>query len=307
MPADLQRLARQFTNFAETGTSGDSPLYEHLSRRIANDTGLLALAGEKLPSQPPPNILFAAVHDLLIGGAAHPLRNFYPNLTAQPDTGDPFPAFRDFCLSRRAELLRLIRTRRTQTNEVNRCALLLPAFTAAANRLGGGRVALIELGPSAGLNLNWPHYGYNYGEDRVFRGTAPLEVGASLRGSRLPPLPRVIPPFEIVSNRGVELLPINLSDPENVRWLKALVWPEHTARFELLSRAIEFARQRPPEVLAGDALTRLRGWSPSCTTLSSPTSSRRKSGWRCLSSWRRRAVPARCTGSRLSGCPRRGR
>jgi hypothetical protein len=50
-----------------------------------------------------------------------------------------------------------------QTNEVGRCASLLPAFGVVAARTDGRPLALVELGTSAGLNLVWDAYGYAYG------------------------------------------------------------------------------------------------------------------------------------------------
>ena len=60
------------------------------------------------------------------------------------------------------------RTRSTQTNEVGRCAALLPALTQLAVDApgaphGGGRpLGLVEVGASAGLNLLVDRYGYEY-------------------------------------------------------------------------------------------------------------------------------------------------
>ena len=52
------------------------------------------------PTQRQPVLLFACVHDLLLGAPDDELARFYPNLTATPEAGDPVPAFRRFCASR---------------------------------------------------------------------------------------------------------------------------------------------------------------------------------------------------------------
>ena len=53
----------------------------------------------------------------------------------------------------RAFLRRFVRAERVQTNEVRRSWTLLSCFLLAAERAGVAEVDLVELGPSAGLNL----------------------------------------------------------------------------------------------------------------------------------------------------------
>ena len=53
-----------------------------------------------------------------------------------------------------------MKTRRTQTNEVGRCAAILPA-------LPRGRLALLEVGASAGLCLLMDEFFYDYGVQHV--------------------------------------------------------------------------------------------------------------------------------------------
>jgi hypothetical protein len=56
---------------------------------------------------------------------------------------------------------------------------------------------------------------------------------------------------------GVDRRPIDVTDPDEARWLEACVWPDHVERFERLVAAIDIARTSPPELLAGDAVTSL--------------------------------------------------
>ena len=84
-----------------------------------------------------PVLLFACVHDLLLAGRPDEgLARFYPDLATTPDDGDPMPAFRAFAAAHADELAELLVTRSTQTNEIGRCALLLPAFGLVADEVG---------------------------------------------------------------------------------------------------------------------------------------------------------------------------
>jgi len=243
--------------FADEARRIGAPLYERLSRGIGNDEALRQFAGGVRAGQPPANVLFAAVHFLLLRGAQHPLRDFYANLGGSASGEDPFPVFKDFVETYRDALAPLIATRVTNTNEVGRSALLAPAFRALAKE-AGEPLHLIELGPSAGLNLLWDRYGVRYTRDNsalsldVPKATLTLEC--QLRGEKIPPLG----PAPVVASRvGLERNPVDLSDPGARDWLKALVWPDQVSRFAQLEKALETYAHDKPEIRAGDALTLL--------------------------------------------------
>src|SRR5262245_40224173 len=188
-----------------------APLYAILSEHVRRDPERCALAGLAQPTQPPANMLFGAVHYLLLRGAAHPLRSHYRTLNQGPAEGHPFPLFRDFCITHRASLAWLIATRVTNTNEVARCAYLHAGFLVIAAE-APAPLHLIEIGPSAGLNLNWDKYGYRYLKDgNAYEAGAP---NASLLletrlVDRIPPLGT---PPEIGRRIGLELHPVDLKN-----------------------------------------------------------------------------------------------
>jgi hypothetical protein len=251
------RLAASFRRFAEQEAEpAFSPLYARLCRGIASDPQVLALAADTPPGQPPPNLLLAAVHYLLLKGVRHPLAAFYPSLTSQPDSADAYPAFQSFCLEYASDIRALLLSRRVQTNEVARSACLLPAFELVARRTARAPLSLIEVGASTGLNLLWDHYGYDYGDGRRYGvPDAPLQISCALRGSILPPLPSRLP--DVAFRVGIDLNPVDIQDADAVLWLRALIWPEHHERVSRLNQALDIASARRPEVLAGDALSLL--------------------------------------------------
>lgn len=260
----LEHLAQRFAWRAENiyrGSSREnsSPLYEHLSRNVAQDQDILFLVRNADRSTQIANLLFAAVHYLLIEGAEAPLSQFYSSLSPVP--GPPqeaYPTFRDFCLRNAGEIEQLVTTRRVQTNEVQRCTGLLPAFHLLASRANDPSLAFIEIGCSAGLNLLWDRYQYDYGPAGRFGQDGsevylPCEVG----DNGYLPLLNTLPP---VSYRaGIDINPIDVHDARAIRWMRALIWPEHTDRAERLMQAVEIARRNPPNLIAGNAIDLLPG------------------------------------------------
>jgi hypothetical protein len=241
--------------FAAEARRLGSPLYEGLALGVDTDAGLKALAARARPGQPHANILFAAANFLLLRGADHPLRNFYPTLGGTVG-GDAFPAFRDFAQRHAEALVPLVETRVTNTNETARSSILRAGFAALGER-ESLPLRLIEIGPSAGLNLNWDRYGMRYRRGGAMvaeiLAEARLHLECELRGDRTPPLQS--PP--IAARLGLERDPVDLSDEADRDWLRALVWPDQPHRLTRLDTAIALFRQHPQDILKGDALTLL--------------------------------------------------
>lgn len=240
-----------------------SPLYAELSYGVSLDPELLELAAQKRKRQPAPNMLFAAVQYLLLTGgeyAEHPLAAHYPIVSGEERPMEPsFPAFRDFCLSHREELLELIRTHRTQTNVVRRCTCLLPAFS-MVQRESAQPLALIDVGASAGLNLNVDRYRYRYlrgGQKEAIWGRpdASVSLEAELRGSGA--MPELADDLSIRFRGGIDINPIDLRDEDELRWLRALIWPEHVERHQRLIAAAAELASSPVDLRKGDAVEML--------------------------------------------------
>jgi hypothetical protein len=247
-------VADQFTLFADA-VGEEVPLYSRLCAAIVDDREILSLADHTMPGQPAPNMLFGAVHYLLLGGVAHPLGDWYPSISGRKGPGeDPAPVFGDFCRRHRDEIAELISAGRTQTNEVARCLALLPAQAVLADRVDDPLV-LVELGSSAGLLLAFDRYRYIYGTETWGPAAAPVQLSTELPGAR-PPLPdRLV----VGSRLGIDLHPVDITSENDARWLDALVWPGHEQRRRRLRAAISLVAPDPPPVFAGDALELLPG------------------------------------------------
>jgi hypothetical protein len=240
----LEAAANAFRRLAETARTEAAPLYEHLCLRIADDVELLEMAALARPGQSMPYLLFDAVHFLLLGGVAHELRAFYPSLTQSPsDPAAAYPVFREFCLVNASEIRRLIPAHDNQTNEVGRMAALLPAISEAA-RLGGDRpLGIVEVGPSAGLNLCFDRYFFDYGRVQWGDPSASVRFTCALEDEATPPLVGGRP--SIAYRIGLDLEPIDVTDEAAARWMLSSTWPDHRDLSELQSRAIDVVRGRP--------------------------------------------------------------
>ena len=246
--------------FAAEAMSGKSPLYSQLALSIRDDDKLKAIAAHARPGQPPANLILGAVHYLLLLGENDPLAEHYPSVrpTGRP-TGDAAPLFRAFVLKHEAEVTRIIQSRVTNTNEVARSATLYPAFD-FISRETGAELHMIEVGPSAGFNLNWDKYAYHFMRNGVVAIArepqgARLTLEAELRGDATPPFAIDFPP--VASRIGLELNPVDLNKPEDRLWLKALIWPELSWRHARLDAAIATALAHPHRIWPGDAVALL--------------------------------------------------
>ncbi|MGB8363732.1 MAG: DUF2332 domain-containing protein [Rhizomicrobium sp.] len=243
-----------WTWFAREASRIGSPLYARIAEGIGNDEDMKAIAAHARAGQPHANMILAAVHFLLLRGADHPLKRFYPTMGGAAVDEDPFPAFRDFCLAYRAEVEKLIAAHVTNTNEVGRSAVLHPGFRAAAAQ-AGEPLNLIEIGPSAGLNMIWDSYGIEYhradGSRFETADDSPLRIACELRGEKTIPTGRTP---QIKRRIGLERDRVDLEKPDDRDWLRALIFADQTARLERLDCAIALFRAARPEIRSGDAL-----------------------------------------------------
>jgi hypothetical protein len=218
---------------AEREVRGISPSYERLCLGVASDDVLLGRLDELPTPKRQPNLLLGAVR--FLGG---PMASYED--------------FRDWALANWAELSATMLVRTTQTNEPRRCATLLPVLATLPQPL-----ALLEVGPSAGLCLYPDRYAYRYaaadGEHVV--GASPVELCCAVTGGV--PLPERPP--EVAWRAGLDLNPLDVHDDEDVRWLESLIWPEQSERFRILRGAVEIARAEPPHLVTGDLVRDLPG------------------------------------------------
>ncbi len=133
-----------------------------------------------------------------------------------------------------------------QTNEVARSGALFPGVMEVAQRFGP-KVELIELGASAGLNLNMDRFSYDLGGCPAGDPTSPVKLEPEWRGVAIQPCD-----VEVVSRQGADLNPLNASDEGVANNMMAYIWPDQDERVARASAAFTLARKHPACVDAAD-------------------------------------------------------
>jgi hypothetical protein len=210
--------------------AGDSPCFEEWARGVADDPEVLAWLGTLPTIKRQPNLVFAAAR---WHGAPAP---------------GPYADLRRVLLGQEPDVRATVMARATQTNEVGRLATLVPVLA-----LVEGPLALVEVGASAGLCLFPDRYDYAWPPLGRLRGSGGPVLTAQASG----PLPLPVRHPEVAWRAGIDLNPLDVTDPDATAWLENLVWPEQDERRERLRAAIDVARQDPPLLVRGDLLDRL--------------------------------------------------
>lgn len=133
-----------------------------------------------------------------------------------------------------------------QTNETARSTGLACGFMWLAER-SPGPFHMLELGASAGLNLNWDRFAYAHpawGRSEVAGPFMPTVMSGS------PPAWREI---TIASRAACDQNPLDVNKADDRLRLRAYVWPDQPARMERLNAAIDLARETGVRVDRADA------------------------------------------------------
>jgi hypothetical protein len=237
-------LAEVYRHFAE-GDAG-SPLWAHVAVALGESAEALRAIEAAPARKRHPALILAALHDLALAGRA-------PALAAAFTAGDGDAAAGAAIdtLLRLTDAVAATATRRQlRAGETGRCAVLYPAVAEAARRVGAEAVGLIDVACSAGLDLNVDRVGIAYSNGpSVGDPSSPVQLSCSVVGPR--PVPSTALP-EVVARIGVDLDPLDVTDPEDARWLRACLPPDRPERIARLDAELALAAAAPPLLLRGD-------------------------------------------------------
>jgi hypothetical protein len=241
-------LAQQYRHFADVDAAGFSPLYQRIAVALSESAEALSAIEAAPARKRHPAVILAALHDLALAGRAPALAAAY----AAAD-GDAAAAAAIETLARMTDSVVAVAVRRqARTNESGRCAVLYPAIAEAARRVGANAVGLIDVGCSAGLNLNVDRVGITYGNGQSLGDpSSPVQLSSALVGDR--PIPsRAMP--QVVARVGLDVDPVDVTDADEARWLRACLAPDQPEPLARLEAEIALAAAVPPVLLRGDAV-----------------------------------------------------
>ncbi|WP_433159564.1 DUF2332 domain-containing protein [Kribbella sp. CA-247076] len=241
------RPAEVYRRFGEGDAAKASPLYARIAVAVSeSDEALRAI--EQAPARKrQPALILAALHDLALSGQSPALAAAYAA------GGDDAVGVAVETLVRSADDVAGIAGRRVvRGNEGGRGAVLYPAVAQVAD---GRAVGLIDVGCSAGLNLTVDRVGIAYSNGQYLGDeTSPVQLTCSVVGDRALPT-RAMP--EVVTRIGVDVDPVDVTDPEESRWLRACVPPDQPEKLARLEAELALATSAPPELVQGDVVEML--------------------------------------------------
>ncbi len=123
-----------------------------------------------------------------------------------------------------------------QTNEIGRSAALLFGHAEIAKRTGLP-LALLETGASAGLNLQFDRYAFDFGAFQWGNPESPVKIRCAWRGPAID-LPQTL---AVSDRRGCDLKPIDAADAKARARMLAYIWPDQVERLARAEAALAMA------------------------------------------------------------------
>ena len=224
----------------------DAPIYADICAALADGLDRSSETGRRVldwPGEPTrdalPLRLIGGLHALVLAGADPELAAVF--------AGKVSPDALNRVLARNDTALLPWLDGPPQTNEPGRSGALIVGLLEVARRCGP-KLEIWEIGSSGGLNLLIDRYRFDLGGAVLGPADSPVTIVPEWLGD-----PPAVPEIEIVSTRGCDVQPLDVTDPAVEARLSAYVWAETPARLERLRRAIAMVREKGVTLERADA------------------------------------------------------
>ena len=260
MSGEAERLEGLFRRQADAEIMRASPLYVVLLHHSADDLAaggvllelLHARAGERR-GQALPLRFMAALHRLALTGEAPELAAHLPSTGGDGDADGAWTALLEL-VARRGSLLDELLSAPLQTNEPGRSRSLISGLLAVAARTRRP-LRLLEVGASAGLNLNLMRYRFDAGASVVGDPDSALRFTCAAWPA---PLPRLT----VAEASGCDAQPLDPRSAADQLTLRSAVWADQPGRLKALDAALAIAAAHPPCVERAELTDWIAGLSP---------------------------------------------
>jgi len=185
--------------------------------------------------------LAGALHAAVLSGKDSALAALYPAQKPNTHMDEVWPVARAF-FSREQEWSRAFIQSPPQTNETRRAIALLAGFLAFA-KTWDGPIDTLEIGASAGLNLNWDRFRYRT-ETWQWGVAGGVEIDTDWHG----PPPPVEARVNIRHRAACDLNPLDIRDPQQRLQLKSYIWPDQPDRLARFDGAVALALEHAVRV-----------------------------------------------------------
>lgn len=248
-----EKLLAHFEEQAGFCAAYGSPFTGALIAKMAEDFAaggpMAALVGD-WPTNPRADALALRLtgylHNAVLSGKAPELAAVYPARLANWSMEQVWPVARAL-IDRDAAGAREFMRSPPQTNETRRSIALLAGFLAFA-KTWNGDVDMLEIGASAGLNLNWDLFTYR-ARNWAWGVEGPVVIDTDWHGEP-PPIEADI---SVRHRAACDLNPLDVRDETQRLQLKSYIWPDQADRLARFDGAVGLALDTGVRVDRADA------------------------------------------------------
>lgn len=233
------------------GSTFTALLIERMRDDVINGGPTKALVGD-WPGNPRADAvalrLAGAAHAAALTNRDAALAGLYPPHNPSWHMDQVWPAVRALFEREQGWVRDFIRSA-PQTNETRRSIALLAGFLTFAETWSGP-VDMLEIGASAGLNLNWDRFSYRT-RDWSWGPDSPVIIDTDWNGPAPPTHARIA----VRHRAACDLNPLDINDDAQRLQLRSYVWPDQPERLARFDGAVELARANNVQVERADAAT----------------------------------------------------